>query len=114
MDGMTQSRSVLIVLSQSYLDSYKCRFELDQAFEERRFGKRVFAIKLRDIPSSSLQRHAKALELLQSERFVEWPINCSGTKRARRNLVRKKHKFWNKLSDELYKGMDQSSNEELA
>ena len=106
LDGMTQSRSVLIVLSQNYLESSKCLFDLAQAFEQRRrYGKRVFAIKLGDIPSACIRQNAKVLELLQSERFVQWPTGYNMTRSTARSLTTQRQKFWSKLSEELYKGM---------
>ena len=108
LDSMTQSQSILIVLSSSFLDNYNCRFSLTQAFEQRRrHGKRVFAIKLGNIARSVLQRDAKALELVDGDRFVEWPVVGSGSSaRSRRLLAKKRNKFWCKLTTELYRGMN--------
>ena len=108
LNSMTQSHSILIVLSSPFLDSYKCRFDLAQAFEQRRrHGKRVFAIKLGNIARSVLQRDAKALELVDGDRFVEWPVVGSGSSaRSRRLLAKKRNKFWCKLTTELYRGMN--------
>ena len=108
LDTMTRSRSVLVVLSRNFLDDYKCRFELAQAFEQRRrHGKRVFAIKLGNIPRSVLQQDAKALELVDGDRCLEWPVTDTNPNacRYRQQLAKKKDKFWCALSQKLYKGL---------
>ena len=66
----------------------------------------MFAVKLGNIPRSVLQRDAKALELVDGDRFVEWPVAGSGSSaRSRRLLEKKRNKLWFKLTTELYRGM---------
>ena len=108
LEAMTLSHSVLVVLSREFLENYKCRFELAQAFEQRRrHGKRVFAIKLGNIPRSVLQQDAKALELVDGDRCLEWPVTDTNPNacRYRQQLAKKKDKFWCALSQKLYKGL---------
>ena len=109
INSMTHSRGIIIVLSSNYLQENSCLFDLALAFEQRRrYGKRVFAVVLGNIPNSVLRRHVTAAELIDSGRCVEWPVSarmCSANGDSAKRLVKKRAAFWCKLSTEIYRSM---------
>ena len=109
IDSMTHSRGIVVVLSSSYLNENTCLYELSAAFDQRRrYGKRVFAIVLGNIPNSVLRRHVTAAELIDSGRCVEWPVGvseCSAHGGSAKRLMKKREAFWCKLSSEIYRSI---------
>jgi hypothetical protein len=87
-----RSRTVIVIMSQNYIDSYWCMFEYNMARVESIYARNteniLFLVFLEEISAKKLP--LIVLELIQSQTFIEYPNDEYG------DTV-----FWEKLKEVL-------------